>query len=599
MNLRCEPPPIYFAHLPRTGGTALRDWLRTAYGPRQLLDLRARECPSLDTREAQSRKYYHAWHLGRGPWDRLEQPDLLGLTLLRDPLERAVSEIRNVQRRALSHGLRFTTEFLARLKPVIHGSIEDCLRAGVFDDLISNAQSRVLGSRRDWTIGADSPHVTAVHPLNSVAWSDYPWLATPGNAAVSVSLEDLKRAAKSWLVSLACVGVTERWTDFATLLADHLGIAPPLASQPNHGPTAPNITNRAIGADRVDGELSDWAVGRLRELNDADLELYDQARERFAEQWQRFQGKPRQTPRVAAQIRQGLQPWREVQRRLRNHRRYWPLRTYFLADYPRWFGTRQGWQVILKTLLRQSGEVRIESPQAQVPVSLRLRSSDFFVYGQVLVEREYELPLCREPETIIDAGANIGLASIHFAQRYPRARILAIEPEPSTFDLMRRNVAPFPQVVPIHAALWDHVTTLNLFGSTRGSAAVRTREANPSATGKHDLGSVPTVTIPQLLREHGFAQVDLLKIDIEGAERTVFDRAESWIDRVGAIMIETHDRFEPGCTLAFAAATTDFPVAWREGEHLVAARHDLVRELPASVRNLPTEPGAAFRPEET
>ena len=282
---------------------------------------------------------------------------------------------------------------------------------------------------------------------------------------------------------------------------------------------------------------------------------------------------------------------------MRNRRRTWPKRTYFLANYRHRFGAWQGGEIVGKTVLRQSGEVSVQVPQAQFPLSLRLRSSDFFVYGQVLVEREYELPLCRDPRTIIDAGANIGLASIHFAQRYPQSRILAIESEPWTFDLMRRNVAPYPQVVPIHAALWDQVKTLNLFGSTRDSAAVRTVETTPFAAGKHDLGSVPTVTIPQLHQDHGFEQVDLLKIDIEGAERTVFGSAESWIDQVGVIMIETHDRFEPGCTLEFAAATTGFPVSWREGEHLVAARRDMVRELPTSLRNLPTEPGEAFRPE--
>jgi FkbM family methyltransferase len=58
------------------------------------------------------------------------------------------------------------------------------------------------------------------------------------------------------------------------------------------------------------------------------------------------------------------------------------------------------------------------------------------------------------PEFIIDAGANIGLASVYFASRFPNARILAIEPERKNFEILVKNVERYPNVQPILGALW-------------------------------------------------------------------------------------------------------------------------------------------------
>jgi len=59
-----------------------------------------------------------------------------------------------------------------------------------------------------------------------------------------------------------------------------------------------------------------------------------------------------------------------------------------------------------------------------------------------------------EPDVIVDAGANIGLASICFANKYANATIIAVEPEQSNFELLEENVAPYPNIVPVQAALW-------------------------------------------------------------------------------------------------------------------------------------------------
>ena len=66
------------------------------------------------------------------------------------------------------------------------------------------------------------------------------------------------------------------------------------------------------------------------------------------------------------------------------------------------------------------------------------------------------------------------------------------------------------------------------------------------------------VSIDTLRREHGIDRIDLLKLDIEGAELDVLSASDSWMHAVGAVVVELHDRFRPGCTRAFVDATRDF-----------------------------------------
>ena len=74
------------------------------------------------------------------------------------------------------------------------------------------------------------------------------------------------------------------------------------------------------------------------------------------------------------------------------------------------------------------------------------------------------------------------------------------------------------------------------------------------------------------MAEFGLDHVDLLKLDVEGAEIELFSDCSGWIDSVDAIVTELHDWFRPGCTRAFYAAVTDFPLERRNGENVFVSR---------------------------
>jgi|GEM_PF-1807130 len=292
--MRLTAVPVYFMHLPRTGGTALGRWLRTAYGRRAYVDLQVSRLPGMDAAHLGGRSCYHSWHLGRGMFERLGRPDLACITLLRHPIERAVSDIYGIQRTALNHGDRFTASCLADLQPWLCAAPEDCIRSGAMDRLLTNVQCRILGSRREYTAWQQAPRGTFWRPLNDVSWFDFPWLDEhePQNDA------NVQQDAAAWLDAMAVVGLTERFTESLLLIGDLLGIpSPAKMTRANENP------GRSAGALRYRDRIAPLALDRLAALNRHDLELYDQASERFEQQWARYQAQPRRTYSIAARLR--------------------------------------------------------------------------------------------------------------------------------------------------------------------------------------------------------------------------------------------------------------------------------------------------------
>jgi len=76
------------------------------------------------------------------------------------------------------------------------------------------------------------------------------------------------------------------------------------------------------------------------------------------------------------------------------------------------------------------------------PLDLRVPSSDIKSYRQVFLKQQYGFSYKGQPQVIVDAGANIGLVSILFANKYPNAKIIAIEPENSNFEMLKMGALP-------------------------------------------------------------------------------------------------------------------------------------------------------------
>ncbi len=204
------------------------------------------------------------------------------------------------------------------------------------------------------------------------------------------------------------------------------------------------------------------------------------------------------------------------------------------------------------------------------PVWLRIGTTDVSVFKQVLLERHYGVEVGFAPKVIVDAGANIGLSSVFFANAFPEAKILAIEPEQSNFELLKQNVAAYPQIIPLQLALWSENKAICLVDPGNGNHGFQTDDH--SSVGRHASATVTAMTIDALMERFSLSVIDILKVDIEGAEREVFESADPWMSRVNGVMIELHDHLKPGCTNAFEKATAGLPIRSAKGETVVRFR---------------------------
>jgi FkbM family methyltransferase len=166
-------------------------------------------------------------------------------------------------------------------------------------------------------------------------------------------------------------------------------------------------------------------------------------------------------------------------------------------------------------------------------------SSDFAVARDVFRKRQYELvSKLRDVHSIVDCGANVGYASAYLLDCYPSARLIALEPAPENVELCRRNLAAYGhRAQVIHGAVWCRRGTVELLRKGWGDErewAIHVAEAGASA-----MEPVLALGMNDLIAEAG-GFVDLLKVDIEGAEKEVFSGDNSWLERVGNIVIEIH-----------------------------------------------------------
>lgn len=242
-----------------------------------------------------------------------------------------------------------------------------------------------------------------------------------------------------------------------------------------------------------------------------------------------------------------------------------------LRHYCRSFGWR-GVEFALKTrTIKEPVEVEVFCPLVGRPVTLRLGTSDLATYEKIFTDREYHFEPHRSPKVILDAGANIGLASLFFSARFPEAKIIAIEPEDSNFALLVKNTAAFPRIIPIQAALWGEDTRVNVVDPGLDKWGFQARDAE-EACPDVVCHVVAGMTVDRIMREHNLDFIDILKMDIEGGEIEVFNSGGAWLDRVGLLVAELHERYRPGCDSSLEQVAGSFAERWQVGESVYLAR---------------------------
>jgi FkbM family methyltransferase len=210
----------------------------------------------------------------------------------------------------------------------------------------------------------------------------------------------------------------------------------------------------------------------------------------------------------------------------------------------------------------------------QQPLTIRLRQSglqfrvrtamDVWVIKETCLDRDYEgsrnrvssvetvsKPDRRNPIsmdlqdnwTIIDIGAGLGDFTAYAAWRSPQGRVLAFEPFPESFALLRQNVAlnklSNVEAQPCAIAARPGSLALNI---GLGEAV----QHSTTQAGANTI-EVQAITLQQVFDEHGLDRCDFLKLDIEGGEYAILRSMDASLwQRVQRIALEYHDNTSAG-----------------------------------------------------
>lgn len=184
---------------------------------------------------------------------------------------------------------------------------------------------------------------------------------------------------------------------------------------------------------------------------------------------------------------------------------------------------------------------------------------------------------------IVDAGGYIGTAALALAQIFPRAQIVTVEPSSDNFHILSENIRSATNIFPIKAAL---------VASTRGHTALSNRGTgqwgytivdNVCGPVLDEIEEVETITLEEIQAEFDDQPVGLLKLDIEGGEKELFEKAAPVLTEVYAIFVELHDRILPGCEAAFLAFSKDRIQLNFGGEKYLSVRTEANDLAPADI----------------
>lgn len=224
------------------------------------------------------------------------------------------------------------------------------------------------------------------------------------------------------------------------------------------------------------------------------------------------------------------------------------------------FGVLTGFRIFLKLYARlPSAGKKVETINFNFYGKLlvaRIGTSDTSVFHSVFLNEEYNLAFLHpHPKLIIDIGANVGYASIFFAHSYPQARVFAVEPEDGNFQMLVQNTKLYENIVPIHAAVWHKKGRVRIENLNAEKWAFQVSEPSNEMLSV----TVDALTVDDLLAMSGEDTIDILKIDIEGAEIELCGKNyENWLRKTSIIVIELHDRLRKGCSETFNGAISSY-----------------------------------------
>jgi FkbM family methyltransferase len=175
---------------------------------------------------------------------------------------------------------------------------------------------------------------------------------------------------------------------------------------------------------------------------------------------------------------------------------------------------------------------------------LRINNDDSALYNIAYSAQKLEnmaMSVKGECDTVIDIGANAGLFAYFIKKKFPRARIYLFEPSADLKEVIAENMRDFEDWRLTEKAVTDTDGFCDFFVNPRNQ---QTNSLNGEITsvfsGKGDLvkKKIPSVTLDAFVRGEGLEKIDVIKLDVQGAELQVLKKAEYALSVCGCCLCE-------------------------------------------------------------
>ena len=158
-------------------------------------------------------------------------------------------------------------------------------------------------------------------------------------------------------------------------------------------------------------------------------------------------------------------------------------------------------------------------------------------------------------EVVFDIGSRDGVQAIEFSRQFPEAHIVAIECNPNTLDRCRRNIATSSRITLIDKAVNSYsgrcvfypidplkTTTTWKDGNPGASSLFVANGEYPVETYVQDKVEVDCVRLDDLCKQHHIHAIDIIWMDLQGAELLALQSAGDLLDKVRYIYTEVSHR---------------------------------------------------------
>lgn len=242
-----------------------------------------------------------------------------------------------------------------------------------------------------------------------------------------------------------------------------------------------------------------------------------------------------------------------------------------LSKLKHYWGFAKAFKFYLKL---KSGKLDgLTAPCLTHPFSIRNNPYDYATFEEVLLEETYDLKTANEIKYIIDGGGNIGLTACYFASKYKNAEVITLEPDIENFKQLQKNTVLYNNITAILSGIWNEDDLIKITDLSAGNNAFTVEKAT-----ENDPGAIKALSISGIMKRQGFPHIDILKLDIEGSEKEVFEGGfEEWLPQTKIVIVELHDEMKKGCSQSVFKAINRYDFSFSiKGENVVFKNNNFI-----------------------